>query len=229
MANPAKMILLGGKGKKPTGRITKPSFQKPCEISATLFENIYNSPDSEDCKWPTNLVGGNVKNCNFVLEIYSTPEYPSGIVEYGENKIVLVKIPAGTKIYHATFVPPFEKTWFNYRYPENLEKGMVWFASTIDHASMVNYNYMLTYITKKDMIVVYEKNLKIYNKGNSRTRGYEYLPIISNIKSFLYPNIKIDGYIGCNECEFGIFNTSIEHCLEKTPIDITEKSLKYMG
>jgi hypothetical protein len=217
----SKRIVLSTKSKTKKRSPIKYSPVKNIE----LLEDKYNALSSNECKWPTNKNGSNVQDCNFNLEPFSTNEYPDGIIPYNNDYIILVKIPIGTKLYHATLIPPFEQKWFEHRYPENLEKGAVWFASTQNHASMVNSNYILEYITKKEMIMVFERNLKKYGKG---TRGYEYIPTLLKIKAFLHPKINPMGYLGCMECEIALFNRSVEQCLEKEPINVIEKTLKYI-
>ncbi len=150
----------------------------------------------DECRWPTTKFGLPVKDCNFILEAYKV------VTLADDFDVVLVKIPAGTKLYHATMIYEKGRHWFETKPPFNSERGMVWFTSTPEHTGPLNKTHILEYTVRSDLIMVFERNLEKHDG----VRGYEYTKILRNIKTKLMPNsIFIDGYLGCNECEIAIF------------------------
>ena len=175
----------------------------------------------DECRWISSLVG-RVSNCDFVLEGID-------VVEVNGKELVIVEIPTGTKLYHATFIPPGKEKWFETLMPFDSGKGLVWFASTSIHSSIINHTHMLEYTVDKPLTMVYEKNIAITYANKRVTKGYDYLPILMGhmMKLASEFDINIDGYIGCNECEIGILNDSVKEKLSKYELH-SEKSLSYI-
>lgn len=200
------------KGKRPT----------PRSVGRKRYNvDTHKNPLKRECHWPTTLMGTNIKDCNFVLEFDEVVE-----VEISKNKFkfVLVRIPEGTKIYHATFsfgqIP-----WFESKQPMS-PKGIVWFASTYDHTGPIQKTHILTYTVKTDLVMIFEYDLLQYGDD---VRGFEYfsrrLPVY--IEKLREKGRHIDGYIGCNECEIGIINESISK-ISKKPENIVELGMKFI-
>ena len=174
----------------------------------------------EECKWPVNILGKEILECSFPIE--DKIDY-----EYKGNKISVVTLPAKTKIYHATMIYPRGKSWFKTQYPMDAQKGLVWFASTDKHLGNINSTHHLEYTIKQPLRLVFEHNIS--KKYGKYIRGYEYIPYLYRITKFLEENKElIDGYLGCNECEIGIYNNSIKTKLNMIPKVVLEKDLKYI-
>lgn len=178
-------------------------------------------PPGGECRWISSLVG-KVDQCNFILEAVD-------VFEIQDKKVVLVDIPEGTKLYHATFIPMGGDKWFETQMPFDSGKGIVWFASTPMHSSVINHTHILEYTVEEPLRMVFERNIAISYADKGVTKGYDYLPILAmtQIKLKELFGQKIDGYIGCNECEIGIFNDSIKEKLSKHSV-FREKSLAYI-
>ena len=120
--------------------------------------------------------------------------------------LVLVSIPAGTALYHSTNI--LDNEWYQTDLPQNTEKGLVWFTSTLSHALPLGRTHTLKYTTTQDLLMIFEQNLTRYGLG---TRGYEYLHILHRIiRNLQAKGIQLDGYLGCNECEIAILNKSVQ-------------------
>jgi len=170
-----------------------------------------------ECKW---MALSGVRECNFNFET---------VIERATSKNDdVVLLPQGTKLYNATQI--LSNDWFRTRYPSNTENGGVWFTSTLDHAKNISYyTHILEYTTKEDLILLYIHNLKKY--GDVKTRGYEfvrkhYRDIFFHIQETT--GYKIQGYIGCNECEIFIENSQLPKTLEKIPTVAFQRSMKYI-
>ena len=199
----------------------------------TVWGDIYNQRNAE-CKWPVSKMGFPVRDCNFIMEAHKVIEFGKTSKEESINGtdevVVLVKIPAGTKIYHSATIyqesKKGEKEWFEEYPPFSSERGVVWFSSTPAHAGIFSKTHLLEYTTTEDLIMIYEKNIK--RSHGIATRGYEYAKKVLPSYMKRLRGEKIDGYIGCNECEIGIFNRACKDKLEMPPIVVMKLGLKYI-
>lgn len=174
----------------------------------------YNKKDGE-CEWPINLIGKIVKPCNFNIQLVEK------IPIFNTKKSAqIIKLPAGTNLYHGTIISRKGKPWFIKKHPSDTNKGGVWFTSTLEHQGNVNATYVLQYTTIRDMYGVFEQNLWNIGKG---TTGNEYIPYFNMLEQYIqkHYNINIEFYAGCNECEIYILNDSVKTVMKTNPIVLT--------
>lgn len=198
------------------------------------LELIFNK-EAGECQWPTH--GKRAQACEFN---FSHREPITGLKLKGGDKLEIVTIPAGTKIYHATSVVSKEKEWFKNGFKMQspvkrfgallsiAEEGRggagagagatpiklfstikgSWFASTIDHAKNIKHTYMLEIELKEDLTLLFIQNIATsypVKKGiNLFALGNPYMKNIEVLKT----KYSIDGYVGCNECEIFVKDTS---------------------
>lgn len=197
--------------------------QRPVRLLGRTQHNIddHVNPLKRNCQWPTTLMGTNIKECNFVLDFDDDIDVEISKTKF---KLVLVRIPRGTKIYHATISIGQKTPWFELRQPSS-SRGVVWFASTYQHTGPIQKTHVLTYIVEEDLVMIFEYNLMDYGDD---VRGFEYVNRLHMyIEKLKQKGKYIDGYIGCNECEIGILNESITK-ISKKPENITEMGIKYI-
>ncbi len=167
---------------------------------------IYNKKPDE-CRWPVDLLGKNIRDCNFNLQPLEERKMLFG-------KVNIVKLPAGTRLYHGTLIPFKQKLWFLNSHPKDTSKGGVWFTSTKEHQQNVNSSFVLEYRTTRDMYGIFERNLWDISMG---TTGNQYASYFMNLLRYI-KDYKIEFYAGCNECELFILNNSIKTVLQTNPI-----------
>lgn len=154
-------------------------------------EKLNKNPN--ECRWYTlNIGDGKIKNCNFNYVIK----------DYKNFKITT--IPTNTELYHTSKTPrslPLEpKDWSN--------KKLVWFTPSKAHLNIHLPEIIIKTKTKSKINLLFIQNLKLDLNINSGFNIFPKLIILCKKIKELY-NIEIDGYIGCNECEIGLFNTSL--------------------
>jgi len=177
----------------------------------------YNQSDDE-CRWPTRMGGfaKTVKDCNFNMK-------PLRKFRFGDREFEIAVIPAGTDLYHGTkdkdMNPTGPDEWY-----ENNRKKMVWFASTLDHTMPLGPMKIFKTTNKEDLTVVFFRNKGMLNIDISK----DLRPMVAKIAQKLYQEtdgkVFIDGYMGCNECEIGIFLPS----LSKLVYPVSEEKVPYI-
>jgi len=171
-------------------------------------EKYNKNPD--ECRWPIDLFGHVIKNCDFGLKHIEDKK-----TDFGTVSIVL--LPAGTSLYHGTIIGKNQKLWFLDEYPKDTRKGGAWFTSTKEHQQNINSTYVLKYVTERNMYGIFEQNLWNVTPGLT---GSEYIPYFMKAKDKI-KNYKIEFYAGCNECEIFILDESIKTTIKTNPIILT--------
>src|SRR3972149_718701 len=165
-----------------------------------------------ECEWPIDLRESKVKSCKFNFIMGPT-------FQYRKKTYQLVILPKETKLYHGTLVVKGQ--------PIKLRE-MIWLTSTLAHQGNFNSTHIFEFIVKEPLVLVFEPNLSL--RYGSSVRGFEYKPILKAIQLYHQQEFKksIDGYIGCNECEIGLFVKSFLDKVDQNPKVVREKSLKYI-
>lgn len=191
----------------------------------------YNENASE-CKWPYSIRGGPVSDCNFPIK-----DVPTDLTEFAYNKnkpvkmdeflssenVKLVVIPKNTMLLHGVLDSQYNRQWWVNSKPES-EYNVVWFTSDNQHILNINATHILVYETNKNLLCLYEQNLR--KKYGQNVRGYEYSRILRKYITRVANryNILINGYVGCNECEIGLTNeTAADLVGPKSVIDFGTK------
>lgn len=183
--------------------------------TTTEWKKTYNqTPDQ--CVWPLPPPSKDTKQCNF-------PFKENPVIQ----NIQTVTLPAGTELFHATQILPSQKIWFTNMTAvsfDTLPKKIMWFASSPEHAKHMNYTHVLKFKTKKDIKLVFIRNLLVHigsNTGNELLKNPEFASILSK-------DPELVGYVGCNECEIGIFKHHLADVIELPPEVLETRSYMYI-
>lgn len=152
--------------------------------------------NKDECNWPTRSGNFDVQPCNMNIEHVDNVTI--------DNKVYnIVKVPYDTKIFHGTKIigiTPSSQSWSN--------KNMTWFATTLEHTMPLGPFVIYEFTIDKDLILLFEQNI---TNNLGYTSGQTFMIPFMKIaeKIFQKYNIQLDGYIGCNECEIGLFKNSL--------------------
>jgi hypothetical protein len=179
--------------------------------------------DNDECRWPTDIKGNVIKDCNF--------RFTKKLVL--PNGVSIVKMPRGTKIYHAITQNPAEPSaWYNHYETQapKPRRGSAFFTSTLLHTgNFTRKTHVLEYELSKPILLIYEHNLGVkYN--NTNLRGNDYMKdILPKYIEYLKKEYKIDvvGYAGCNECEIALINNAVEDVIKMPPKLMLEIQKKF--
>jgi hypothetical protein len=167
------------------------------------------NPNATTCRW---LTRSGPKDCDM----------PNPVVIDGVEMVIL---PVGTKLYHATLILGKERKWFEETRLTDSERQSMWFASTPDHAKQMNWTHLLEYTTREELKLMFIRNIWIHSK---KTTGRNYLSSRTYKQNLTtYRKHGLDGYAGCNECEYMIFDRSFKK-LEEGPIVLEERPVASM-
>lgn len=174
----------------------------------------YNQVDDECC-WPTSLGSAKCVPCDFSDIDMVQPSNRDELSIFGSKidfdllnevllkyQIILTIIKQGTVLSHGTLSP--SKEWWKYTVPKG---DMVWFTTGKKHQKNIAKSHILKYIVKRPLLCFYERNI---GKKYGVTNGHQYYQkIYPRLKRDMQSSgIRIDGYVGCNECEIGLENLS---------------------
>ncbi len=183
-------------------------------LETTAFQNRFNLEEDE-CKWPIFIHGRPVKDCNFKFKIISK-----------NNNYDVVMIPKGTLLFHTTIKGIKNGKWWDAYFPRDTTTGGVFFNQNECHQGLHTGNIILVYKTKCDIYMLFirniYKNLK-FSVGSDMVPHPEYRMLVDKVQS--EKELKISGYMGCNECEIFIHNEDIERCIYKKPIKEQSKMI----
>jgi hypothetical protein len=175
-----------------------------------------------ECRWPLPPPSKEMKDCDFV----STP---AATMEDGTQ---IVTIPAGTVLYHATTIYPGKPQWFTQVPPFAsipLSIKAMWFASSADHATHMNYTHVLEYTLKKDVHVFFFQNITTtfgsvtgkYMLANPKFTGR-----FETAKDMGYD---VKGYMGCNECEIAFLKQHLPELFTDSPKVVAERDVRFLS
>ena len=193
------------------------------KISLTKSRWATYNQELGECRWPIDVRGFKVEDCNFKYDI---------IKKYS-NGIKIVEVPRGTLLYHSMNSTNAKPTGFDYgknyqRMLPNPRRGFTFFTSTFVHSgNFTNSTHVLEYKTKRKMLLIYEQNIS--QKYGPTYRGNEYFKLIlPKIAGVIQKDgYDIVGYMGCNECEIAIVNEALPAVIKLPPKVIFEKSSKF--
>lgn len=195
-----KQMYKGKKGKKDT------------DIPSQSRQKKYNVGQGE-CRWPIFLHDRVAENCNFKFELVDQVE-----------GIQIVKLPAGTSLYHTTMVASVDAFWWKETFPFNATIGGVFFTSSQKHQTQFSGSHMLEYKTKHVLYMIFVQNITTTfgaAVGNEFITSFAYGQLVQTIEDKLH--IKISGYMGCNECEIFIHNGDIKSAIYRNPTKVVNK------
>lgn len=193
--------------------------QRPGTTSGLHRSEQFNIHEDE-CRWPIDRFGNIVRDCNFQFEPLEIE------LQIRKKNFPLVRLPAGTKIYHATIG---DQEWWKTGYPRNKQYGGTWFTSTQAHSgNFGNATHVLEYELQEDATLLFVHNLATIESNLS---GYnfvtKYLPYVRERLQSEH-NISLDGYVGCNECEIYLSNNSIRQLLHTNPKVVFTRSRAFI-
>lgn len=159
------------------------------QMGNLLWQSKFNLSDDQ-CEWPTRLSGRPVVKCGFNAQPYK------------HNKdINLVTVPAGTTLYRG--VKDVNTEYNDFKSLLSVPRDLIWFASTEEHAMPLGPLAVHKMTTKEPLLLVFSRNLSKEFKVDT---GFDMIvPLKLIAKQLKNDNIEIDGYMGCNECEYGLF------------------------
>lgn len=187
-------------------RRMKKTPQVSISLEHTASQNRYNLKEGE-CRWPTFIHGGNVKNCEFDYEI----------VGKINSNMAVVTLRKGTPLFHST-IGRNGDNWWTISKPKNTQMGGAFFDAGITHTTLRTGNYILQYKLKCDINLLFIRNIYKEFKtsvGNVLVKSPKFYMKMEELEKEY--DLKFDGYMGCNECEIFIFNNVIEKCVNKKP------------
>lgn len=181
-------------------------------LTPTHSQNVYNLKNNE-CRWPVNLIGSRVENCGFHYDVI-----------YDQNNIKVVKLNKNSFLYHKTFIEVGKESsgWWLTDWPPPRYIGGLFFNQSEIHQSLHPGTHQLKYETKCEVQLLYIQNLTTQFKktvGNDFVLSIEFKNLIQSLEK---DGIKIDGYMGCNECEIFIFNNTLKRCIYKKPREVKD-------
>jgi hypothetical protein len=183
------------------------TMAEKAENKKSIHETM--NPNATTCRWITR---SGPKDCGM-----PNPDMIDGVE--------IVTLPVGTKLYHATLILGKERKWFEESILTDPERRSMWFATTPDHAKQMNWTHVLEFTTKEQLRLLFIRNLFIHSQ---KTTGKTYLSSGKYKKNLAtYRKHGLDGYAGCNECEYMIFNSSFKK-LEEGPLVIEERPATFM-
>ncbi len=196
---------------------TVKNFGKPTGVGASasgassvksFFTTLNQTPG--ECQWNTP---SGPKPCNMPPPLE-------------ENGIVIVKLPPGTKLYHATVIHKGKPAWFNEPLTES-RRDRMWFASTPEHAKQMNWTHLLEYEAEEEITLQFIQNLTTHA---GVTTGHQYMDgekYRVNRKQAKEKEVHLDGYAGCNECEYMLLRGAFRKLSAARQIDY--KSPRFLG
>ncbi len=134
------------------------------------------------------------------------------------KKYDIVMLPRGTFLYHTTTKGIEKDKWWEKYFPRDTTKGGIFFNQSEKHQGLHTGDTILMYKTKCDIYMLFVQNIHKqlnFAVGNDMVPHPEYKLLIQKVAND--HNLKIAGYIGCNECEIFIHNEEVETCLYKKP------------
>lgn len=167
---------------------------------------------NDECRWPIYLHDRVVQDCNFDYDIV-----------YNGKQCNIVRLKKGTVLYHTTF-SGVRGNWWNESFPSNTVRGGVFFNSSAEHQFQHAGTHQLVYETKCDMYLIFIRNIhSTFGKmtGNEFVTDPKYKMLLDDVER--KHDIKISGYMGCNECEIFIHNQDVKNCIYKKPKNVINK------
>ncbi len=197
---------------KKRGTMMRSLFKPPAIAATSGFADKYNI-DSE-CEWPTRMGGFLVKDCQLPIKHLET-------VMIDDQEYDIVTVPIGTVLYHGTKEPNIKYESLN----SWSKRAVTWFATTFDHTMTLGPMKVHEFTIKNTLTLLFVRNMK---RKYNISSGFSFVRPLVVIKQQIIEKttgrIHIDGYIGCNECEIGIFHES----LNKLNYPSTIKNVPYI-
>ncbi len=196
---------------KPTG-VGASARVAPASASVSSVKSFFTTLNQKpgECQWNTP---SGPKPCNMPPPLE-------------ENGIVVVKLPPGTKLYHATVIHKGKPAWFNEPLTES-RRDRMWFASTPEHAKQMNWTHLLEYEAEEEITLQFIQNLTTHAEvttGHQYVEGEKYRV---NRKLAKEKKVHLDGYAGCNECEYMLLRGAFRKLSAARQIDY--KSPRFLG
>lgn len=195
--------------------------QLSCSTGLDL-SRLYQPIQLPNCDYKVHPAGiGGAKPCNFNVQGIPQPIQDALNRCINTRNMMFVIIPAQTKMYRGTLVVgkmgrivPWVK-----------EKDFGWFTSTKRHQGNINYTHIQPFMTRAPLLCIFEPRL--HSTGMRGNTFYREVVRYSKLLNSRDPDLVIDGYIGCDECEIGLTKEAIMTKLLHGKIR-QEKSLKYI-
>lgn len=186
------------------GTMLRALHKKGPIASTSGFADMYNLKP-EECRWPTRMGGFLVKDCAFGTRPYETVRVKNPFTNTNIT-LDIVELPARSHLYTGTKNPA---RVYNSSSDWPSTRGFVWFASTKDHTMPLGPVKIHTFVTNEPLLLLYVHNMTTELNISTGANFALALPKIRN-EILKGTGINIDGYLGCNECEFGLFNSSLD-------------------
>ncbi len=177
--------------------------------AASSFFHTLNKKHGE-CRWNTPK---GIQHCNMPLPTE-------------EDGIEVVKLPAGTKVYHATVIQKGESRWFEAPLADS-RRDRMWFASTPDHAQQMIWTHLLEYEVQEEITLQFIQNLTSHADVTTGKQYIECDRYRINRKIAKDKAVHLDGYAGCNECEYMLLQGAFKKLSAANQINY--KSPRYLG
>lgn len=180
---------------------------RPRASVAGELVTLFNQQPGE-CRWP--IYSRAPKPCVF----------PEPVTEADGHTYVYLE--PGTHLYHATVIMGNKPKWFENGGLHKEPKSYTWFASTPDHAKSMNWTHLLKYTVDTRLKLLFVQNMFT---AHGIRKGHEYAkgPFLTVSRT-----IDVDGYAGCNECEFMIVHSSIKK-ISADPTVMEEREMRYIN